>query len=184
MKQFCAKPSLLLAMVFLLTGCGMFGNKVDNIEVAFFRDVDVELASTTRFDAENFAGFWNIRSEFQREGDQHLRAGVEFVAGPNSQIAQIVLHGPKRRGRFGAISTFDVDQTAPGRMVYGAAPYTTEYWVLWVDADYRTAVIGTPSGSFGWIIDRDRRGGDDRIKAARDVLEWMGYDLNALVNLP
>jgi apolipoprotein D and lipocalin family protein len=52
--------------------------------------------------------------------------------------------------------------------------------VLWADADYRTLVIGTPDGSFGFILNR---GGfpADRLKAAREILAWNGYDLTQLV---
>jgi len=53
-------------------------------------------------------------------------------------------------------------------------------WVLWVDADYRTAALGNPEGTVGMIIDRKPTGGNDRIKAARDIMDWFGYDLEAL----
>ena len=52
--------------------------------------------------------------------------------------------------------------------------------IMWVDEGFRTAAIGTPSGSFGWIIDRNRNGGEDRIKAAREVLEFNGYNMARL----
>lgn len=68
----------------------------------------------------------------------------------------------------------------PGRIIVGTPPFGTEYWVLWVDADYRTAAIGTPSGSFGWIIDRKRTGGADRLKAAADMLAFNGYATDRL----
>jgi apolipoprotein D and lipocalin family protein len=49
---------------------------------------------------------------------------------------------------------------------------------MWMDADNRTAAIGTPGGSFGWIMDRKATGGDDRIQAAREIMEWQGYDMS------
>ncbi len=65
----------------------------------------------------------------------------------------------------------------PGRLaqVRGTAPL----WILWVDDGYRTVAIGTPDGSFGWIMDRDPVPGRDRLRAAREVLAWYGYDLTA-----
>lgn len=184
MKHIFKSIATVSALLFLMSGCGLFGNRDPGHEVVFFRDVDVDLASTTRFNAKAFSGFWNIRSEFARAGDLRSRAGVDFQIGPNGEIVQIALHGPKRRGRFGAIAHYEVEQSAPGRFVFGAPPYTTEYWILWVDANYRTAVIGTPSGTFGWIIDRNRTDGEDRIAAGKEILEWMGYDMNYLVDLP
>ncbi len=53
---------------------------------------------------------------------------------------------------------------------------TRELWVIWVDDDFRTAAIGTPDGSYGWLIDRKPEGGADRLRAAREILEFNGYD--------
>jgi len=53
-------------------------------------------------------------------------------------------------------------------------------WVLWMDADGRTAAIGQPGGRLGWIMDRAARGGADRIAAAREIMGWQGYDLGLM----
>ncbi len=65
----------------------------------------------------------------------------------------------------------------PGRWASGEVP---ELWILWVDDDFRTAVIGTPDGSLGWIMDRPGQASPDRTAAAREVLDWSGYDLGRL----
>ena len=55
-----------------------------------------------------------------------------------------------------------------------------EFWVLWVDDDFRTAVIGSPTGQFGWIMDRPGAASADRTRAAREILDFSGYDLGRL----
>ena len=55
--------------------------------------------------------------------------------------------------------------------------------MLWVDDDFRTAALGTPDGSLGWIIDRSATGGTDRIAAAREIMEFNGYDVSKLVDV-
>ena len=45
---------------------------------------------------------------------------------------------------------------------------------------FRTAVIGSPEGGYGWILDRRATGGEDRITAAQEILDFNGYDLSAL----
>ncbi|WP_286789544.1 lipocalin family protein, partial [Thioclava sp. UBA3469] len=50
-------------------------------------------------------------------------------------------------------------------------------WVLWVDFDYRVAVLGTPSGRWGMILSRQTPPRPDLIKAARDVMDFNGYDM-------
>ena len=55
------------------------------------------------------------------------------------------------------------------------------WWVLWVDEEYRTAVIGTPSGAFGAVINRTASIKPDRLRAAREVLDFNGYDVSRLI---
>lgn len=65
----------------------------------------------------------------------------------------------------------------PGRFDVPGQP--GPWWVLWADADDRTLVIGTPGGEIGFILNR----GDfppDRLAAAKEILDWNGYDLGRL----
>ncbi|CUH77640.1 lipocalin family protein [Tropicibacter naphthalenivorans] len=52
-------------------------------------------------------------------------------------------------------------------------------WVHWLDADNRTAALGNPDGARVWIMDRSGTPGE-RLKAAREILDWYGYDLGQL----
>lgn len=155
----------------LLSAC--FGKGKD-AGIEFHRNVKRPISSTTRFDAERFAGRWVIRGEFTHPGHKPTFGAVQ-VTQADGQVSALDIYGPT-----GLLDRYPAQQTAPGRIEVGTQPFATEYWVLWVDADYRTAAIGTPAGSFGWIIDRDKTGGADRIKAARDVLGFNGYDLSRL----
>lgn len=64
----------------------------------------------------------------------------------------------------------------PGRF---AVEGMADWWVLWVDGDYRTMVIGTPSGQFGFVLNRTGDLPADRARAVRDILTFNGYDLAA-----
>ncbi len=70
-----------------------------------------------------------------------------------------------------------VTRVGPGRFAIGAGE---PWWVLWDDADNRTLAIGTPSGSFGFVLDRQAEIPADRIAAAREILDFNGYDLTRL----
>lgn len=72
-----------------------------------------------------------------------------------------------------------ISPAGPGRLAVGGAAW----WVLWVDTDYRTMVVGTPSGSFGFILNRGGVVPPDRLAAARQVLQFNGYDLTRLTLL-
>lgn len=72
--------------------------------------------------------------------------------------------------------------TGPGRLTPARAPSPLgrEWWVLWADVDLRTLVIGTPDGSFGFLLNRGGPLPPDRLTAARDILDWNGYDTTRL----
>ncbi|NDW52557.1 lipocalin family protein [Aliiroseovarius sp. PrR006] len=147
---------------------------VSNGTVEFHRNTRRPISSTTRFDAKRFSGNWVIRGEFVHPGHAPLygKVSIEHGAGGITGITLSNAAGGRER--------YDAQMKTPGRIIVGTPPFGTEYWVLWVDADYRTAAIGTPSGSFGWIIDRKRTGGADRIKAAADMLAFNGYTKDRL----
>lgn len=62
-----------------------------------------------------------------------------------------------------------------GRFVLG----DMDIWVHWLDFDNRTAAMGDPQGRRVWIMDRTGNPGE-RLKAAREILDWYGYDLSRL----
>lgn len=66
----------------------------------------------------------------------------------------------------------------PGRYLTGSAP--GPLWLLWVDFDYRTLVIGTPSGSFATVLNRGGPIPEDRLTAAKRILAFNGYDISKL----
>ena len=79
----------------------------------------------------------------------------------------------------------DAAQQGAGPMVPGkpgrfAVDGMRDWWVLWVDGDYRTMVIGTPSGGFGFVLNRDAALPGDRVKAVRDIFAFNGYDIDKL----
>ena len=73
--------------------------------------------------------------------------------------------------------------TGPGRFVASrpiAAGLDGPWWVLWVDTDYRTVLIGSPDGKFGFVLNRTEALPDDRRRAVLELLDWNGYDPEGL----
>ncbi len=136
-----------------------------------YRDTTALIGATSRFDAERFKGPWMIRGAFALDAPARV-ALVDSTGGPAFQLCNhagecevLWLATAKGQGRYAL--------TRPN----GA---TRDLWVLWVDEGFRTAVVGNPAGEFGWILDRNPTGGNDRIKAAQEILDFNGYDLGQL----
>lgn len=66
-------------------------------------------------------------------------------------------------------------QSGPGRFKLG----DEEIWVHWMDINNRTAALGNPDGTRVWIMDLEGNPGE-RLKAARKILDWYGYDLSRM----
>ncbi len=150
---------LLMGTMVALTGCGP--SATDG-----YRDLSAPFAATTRFAPHQLAGDWWVRAEFT-EGDAVARQ-VSYQLDGNEAFAIGPKGGPLVRHALAEGARWQARAGQP------------EVWLLWVDTGYRTAAIGTPDGTVGMILDRSPSGGTDRIAAAREILEWFGYDMTRL----
>lgn len=144
-----------------------------------YRDQKTLIGVTSRFDERKFEGLWHLRGylpeaerfdqmTFRVDGTGptiRLGANVCDAAGICGQSAEDLATKRAGKGRY-IIDTLSGEKR--------------RVWVLWVDEGFRTAVVGNPEGSFAWIIDRSAKGGADRIKAAREILDFNGYDVSQL----
>lgn len=162
--------------VTLLAGCAQLPPQPG------YRDGATIIASTTRFDAQRFAGDWVVRAAYPQDAD--LR-GV--AARQDGAAFSLLWHRCNTTGQCATVAEqWPAQATGQGRYVLRAPKGKADrtLWVLWVDDGFRTAVVGTPDGTWGWILDRNTTGGADRIAAAREVLDFNGYDLTQLATRP
>ena len=180
---------LALLALLALSACGREVAEAPPGQAVSFRDRSVPIASTTRGGPTDLNGDWVVLATF----------GEGPVRGLDVTDRVGVALEPSGRGdwtftdRAGAWVRVPVALVQPGRyevrspqpaaaVVFGTeAPKLV---VLWVDDDFRTAVVGTPDGSFGWVMDRPGQGSPDRLAAAREVLDFNGYDLGRLSEVP
>ena len=137
-----------------------------------FRDMAAPFASTQRFETERFLGDWVQVAAFAAPGagvaaERHL-----YRRATTGQIVADVTGATGERRHVYALE-------GPGRL-RAVAPAGEALWVLWVDEGFRTAVLGTPSGSEAFILDRSVTPAPDRLRAAQEILQWYGYDLGRL----
>lgn len=162
-----------VAALIALGACAAAPPKITNLQS--YRDREALIGVISRFDEAKFDGLWYLRAGFDPAAPQlsfrltptamRLGAPACDATGACSEVAEDLPLQRIGKGRFSV------------QLPSGEA---REFWVLWVDPDFRTAALGNPDGTFGWIIDRSTTGGADRIKAAREILDFNGYDVSQL----
>ncbi|MCA1777354.1 MAG: lipocalin family protein [Loktanella sp.] len=152
-----------------------------------YRDTQVPIASKADFDPARYLGRWH----------EVARYPVPFEAGCVGVTAD---YGALPDGGTSVTNTCRTpdgavrskiagraDVVAPGQLkvTFPSVPFgAADYWVLWTDPDYRTAVVGAPNGRSGWILNRTPEIADDMRDQARAVLARNGYDLARLLDVP
>ncbi len=145
-----------------------------------YRDTSAPITSMAVFDPERYAGLWYEVASFPtpfQSGCTNTQADYGLTGNGTLSVRNSCF-------RDGALSVIEgsATVTGPGRLKVrlDGVPFAADYWVLWVDEGYRTAVVGTPSGRAGWVLNRDPKIPADRLAAAEEVLRFNGYDVSEL----
>ena len=152
-----------------------------------YRDTTVPIASKAIFDAERYLGTWYEVARYPVFFERGC-VGVTATYGQNPDGTISVLNTCKAPdGSVTSRIEGSAEIVGPGRLKvsFPSVPFgASDYWVLWVDEGYRTAVVGAPNGKSGWILNRDPQIPTDRLNPAREVLDFNGYDLSRPMEMP
>lgn len=155
---------MILALVMVLSACIGTGPKGE----ASFRDAKAPIWSAAAFAPSRIAGRWQQVAAYKVKPDAGCReGGLDFQPAPSGLAVKGVLCLNDTARKVSGLATI----SGPGRLqVQGQE----DWWILWVDDGYRTLAIGTPSGRFGFVLDRGT-GASDRLIAAREIFDFNGY---------
>lgn len=133
-----------------------------------YRQAGAPMWSNAQFDLSRLPGRWQQAASFVEDSIACKAGGAEFSGKPGSlRLASRLCLGGQESRLSGPVTV-----TGPGRLNIGGA----EWWVIWVDTDYRTMAIATPSGAYGFILNRGGALPRDRLNAAREIFAFNGYD--------
>lgn len=165
----------------LLAACGSAPKVPPEVAPVSFRDLNAPIASQANFDATQFLGDWQVVAGYPVRHEAGCEAiSMTFASSGADQF--LVRHNcQKFDGQQVLSGSADIIAAGRFRLTYSGAPIpTAELWALWVDQGYRTAVIGSPDGQVGWILNRTSKIPEDRMNAAREILDFYGYDQTRL----
>lgn len=161
---------MILAASLLLTACS-----TEPTGPVGFRDPAQMISSSTAFDPARFQGDWQVVAAFG-PGSACGVLGENWAVDASGFVIRGTACGTRGKTGFATRGRL----TGPGRVVRDGARGPEEQWILWVDGDYRVAAVGTPSGAFGHILARPGMARTDLLKAAREILDFNGYDISRL----
>jgi len=164
----------VLTLALILSGCGV-------LEV--YRDTEVPIASKAIFEPDRYLGLWYEVARYPVPFERGcLGVTAEYGAREDGLISVLnICRNPDGTENSRIAGTAEI--VGPGRLKvrFPSVPFVAaDYWVLWTDEDYQTAVVGAPNGRAGWILNRTSDIRADRLNAAKDVLAFNGYDLSRL----
>lgn len=149
----------------LLVGCEP--TTPSSPSVGTIRDPSVNIGATTRFDPVRFSGDWHVVARFNDTDTTPARETISVSYDPSTfRIVMVGADGPQ---------TYVYSGSAALRPKKGE-PLV----VMWVDEGFRTAVLGTPSGNIGYVLDRKPKPSPDRYTAATKILTFYGWDISRL----
>jgi apolipoprotein D and lipocalin family protein len=158
-----------------LMGLALFGcTKSTPFEPVNRRDPKALISSASLFEPNKFAGSWRVAGSYTPGC-----LGAEQVwkqASGGWDISGIDCSGPAPAALSG-----HADLIGPGGRILPKGGYGDEpLWVLWIDQDYRVAVLGAPSGHHAVILTRPGMARGDLVRAAKEVLDFNGFSPNGL----
>lgn len=158
---------MTLALVLFLGGCAGEGQRA-----SVFRAPEAPIWSAAGFAPGQIGGTWRQVAGFAESPGGCQGGGLEITPAG----AGLAMKGTLcLNGKAEAIDAL-ARPVGPGRL---AVAGEDDWWVLWVDSGYRTLAVGTPSGRFGFVLDRGAIA-PDRLTAAREVFDFNGYVSGAL----
>ena len=168
--------AVLLSLA-LLTACG-----------TVYRDTDQPIASVSQLDTAQYLGLWYEIARFPvffEDGCTGVTAEYGAIDASTVSVKNTCREGTPD----GPVNQIEGEATivAPGQLKvrFSNVPFVAgDYWVLWVDDSYETAVVGVPSGKAGWILARTPQITAEKRAQAEGVFTANGYDVDQLYTVP
>ncbi len=166
------RRSFYLGALCLLAACG------PKPAAQGYRDAALSIYSSAALSSRALQGDWVQVAGFQRPNGATCSGGRATFGPPDANGRMRLKTSLCLSGKPVGFDGY-ADTLGSGRFALsGGDPQGIGqvWWVLWADIDNRTLLIGTPSGDFGFILDRASRTPPDRLNAAREILDFNGYD--------
>jgi apolipoprotein D and lipocalin family protein len=140
------------------------------------------LALAPQVDLDRYAGKWYIIANIPYFAEKGNVASYFDISFNGDKVVDVY---NARKGDFSApISQY----TLSGYVVPGTGnarwrespfwPLYLSYLILYVDPEYRTALVGYPGKSYGWVLSRDATMDEPTYRSLLERFQAQGYDIS------
>lgn len=169
-------PALIAAAALVLgSATAVFAN---------YRDTSVPMR-TADISVSRYLGKWYEIARFPNRFERGCQ-GVTAEYGLQEDGNVSVLNTCRKGSATGPASSRGAEarKVGPGQFKVNFVKWLPmaegDYWVLYVDPGYNLAVVGEPTGRYGWILSRTPQISRTLLDKAYEVLQSNGYDTNQL----
>lgn len=147
------------------------------------------LVTAEYVDLKRFMGRWYVISNIPYWGERgYVGSYVEYALRDDGDIDDFFFGHKKSFDQpLQKITLKDSVVNTDTNAEWRASPFwpiSFPYLILYVDADYQTAIIGYPDRSLAWIFSRKADISEQMLKMLQTKLSEHGYDVNQLLRVP
>ena len=160
-------------MMLGLAGCGNSGS-------------DLPLAQN--IDLQRYSGRWYIIANIPYFAERGKVGSYFDISFPEGKVRDVYVGRSKQFS--GEPSSFTMNgYVVPntGNAYWRESPFWPiylSYLILYVDADYQTALVGYPGRGYGWVMSRSPQMDEAAYRALLGRLAAVGYDTNQFRRVP
>lgn len=168
-------------LTLLLAGGGLF-----QTEWALAAESEAPMRVVPFVDLARYAGTWY---EIARLPNRFQRACVEDVTAtyalrPDGKITVVnecrTSEGKEKSAKGTARLASEKGPNSKLKVTF-FWPFSGNYWIIDLDADYRWAVVGEPDRKYLWILSRDPQMDEALFRRLIDRAQQQGYDVAPLI---
>jgi apolipoprotein D and lipocalin family protein len=163
-------PIAVLGSILLLAGCRWWG-----------RPDAPPLAVVPSVDLSRYAGTWYEIAKYPNRFQRGCAgATAEYTLAPDGKRVEVVnrcreIDSGKEKSIRGKARVVDPATNAKLSVTF-FWPFSGDYWILTVGAEYEYAVVGTPDRKYLWFLARTPEIGDDLYGHLVDLARGRGFD--------
>lgn len=142
----------------------------------------MEIKTVSELDLNKYSGLWYEIERFPNSFEKGLKSvTAEYQLMDNGKIKVINsgFNTEKNKRKETVGKAYVPNKSKPGEIkVTFFWPFYGDYNVLFLDEEYKYALVGSKSRKYAWILSREIKVNEDIINKIKDVASEQGFDIS------